>query len=137
MRQIATMNIGTKATAFLLVLLLASASGSSHSQPQQKPETFASFWREFTSAIAKNDKESVASLTQLPFYFNDKDQDRAGFVKIYNQIFTRSIRRCMARAKPMRDANDKNSYDVFCGEVIFVFGKADGKFKFLSFGPND
>lgn len=43
----------------------------------------------------------------------------------------------MARAKPEREPSDKNSYDVYCGKVIFGFGKVDGKFKFLSFGPND
>ena len=131
------MNKGTKATALLLLLLLNCSLASSRSQSQQKPETFASFWKEFTAALAKNDKDAVASLTQLPFYFDNKDQDRAGFLKIYNQVFTRSIRRCMATAKPHRDPSQKDSYDVYCGELIFVFGKVGGKFRFLSYGPND
>ena len=131
------MNKLTKAAALLLMLLLAFSVASSRPQSQQKPEKFASFWKEFIAALAKNDKEAIASLTQLPFYFDDKNQDRAGFIRIYNQVFTRSIRRCMARAKPDRDPNDKNSYAVYCGEVIFGFGKVDGKFKFLNFGPND
>jgi len=131
------MHQATKATARLLLLLLALSLASSRAQSQQKPETFASFWKEFTRALAKNDKEAVITLTKLPFYFDNKDQDRAGFLKIYPQVFTRSIRRCMATAKPHRDPRDKNSYDVYCGELIFSFGKVGGKFKFLKYGPND
>jgi hypothetical protein len=130
------MTLAIRATAALLLLLLAFSLGSSRSQSQQNPETFASFWKEFTAALAKNDKETVAALTQLPFYFDNKNQDRAGFLRIYPQVFTRSIRRCMATAKPHRNPSD-NSYDVFCGELIFSFGKVDGKFKFLAYGPND
>jgi len=130
------MHQATKATARFLLLLLALSLAGSRSQSQQKPETFASFWKEFTGALAKNDKEAIVSLTQLPFYFENKNQDRAGFLKIYPQVFTRSIRRCMATAKPLRNPSD-NSYDVFCGELIFSFGKVGGKFKFLAYGPND
>jgi len=71
------MHQATKATARLLLLLLALSLASSRSQSQQKPETFASFWKEFTGALAKNDKEAVITLTKLPFYFDNKDQDRA------------------------------------------------------------
>jgi hypothetical protein len=131
------MHRATKATARLLLLLLAFSLASSRSQSQQRPETFASFWKEFTGALAKNDKEAVVTLTKLPFYFENKDQDRAGFLRIYPRVFTRSIRRCMATAKPHRDPSDKNSYDVYCGELIFSFGKVGGKFKFLNYGPND
>jgi hypothetical protein len=130
------MTRATQATAASLLLLLAFSLASSHSQSQQKPETFASFWKEFTAALAKNDKEAVAALTQLPFYFDNKNQDRAGFLRIYPRVFTRSIRRCMTTAKPHRNPSD-DSYDVFCGELIFSFGKVGGKFKFLAYGPND
>ena len=130
------MTRATQATAPSLLLLLAFSLASSRSQSQQKPETFASFWKEFTAALAKNDKETVAALTQLPFYFDNTNQDRAGFIRIYNQVFTRSVRRCMATAKPLRNPSD-NSYDVFCGELIFSFGKVGGKFRFVAYGPND
>jgi hypothetical protein len=126
----------TQVTAASMLLLLAFSLASSHSPSQKKPETFTSFWKEFTAALAKNDKETVAALTQLPFYFDNKNQDRAGFIRIYNQVFTRSVRRCMATAKPLRNPSD-NSYDVFCGELIFSFGKVGRKFRFVAYGPND
>jgi hypothetical protein len=119
------------ATATLLLVLLTSANA----QNPATPETFNAFWKTFKAAIARNDKEAVADVTKLPFLYDSKERDRAGFLKIYDQLFTRKIRRCMATAKPTKEGEN---YDVFCGELIFYFGKdTDGKFKLLEFGVND
>jgi hypothetical protein len=119
------------ATATLLLVLLTSANA----QTPATPETFSAFWKTFKAAIARNDKEAVADVTKLPFLYDSKERDRAGFLKIYDQLFTRKIRRCMATAKPTKEGEN---YDVFCGELIFYFGKdTDGKFKLLEFGVND
>src|SRR4030095_855463 len=105
-------------------------------QPQAPaPETFASFWQTFKAAIARNDKEAVADLTKLPFLYDSRERDRAGFIKIYPQLVTPKVPRVIARVKPLKE---QEGYDVFCGEIIFYFAKdANGKFKFDSFGPND
>ena len=119
------------AIVLLLFVLLSSAKG----QTSTSPETFSGFWKTFKAAVARNDREAVADLTKLPFLYESKDRDRAGFVKIYNQLFTRKIRSCIATVKPKKEGEN---YDVFCGELIFYFGKdADGKYKFLEFGVND
>jgi len=119
------------AIVLLLLVLLSSAKG----QTSTSPETFGGFLKTFKAAVARNDKEAVADLTKLPFLYDSKDRDRAGFVKIYNQLFTRKIRSCIAKAKPTKEGEN---YDVFCGELIFYFGKdANGKYKFLEFGVND
>lgn len=119
------------ATATLLLILLTSANA----QTSATPETFNAFWKTFKAAIARNDKEAVADVTKLPFLYDSKERDRAGFLKIYDQLFTRKIRRCMATAKPTKEGEN---YDIFCGELIFYFGKdTDGKFKLLEFGVND
>ena len=114
-------------TIALLLLLIASPA---YSQP-----SFSSFWTTFKAAIARNDKQAVAGLTKLPFLYDSKEQDHDGFIKIYPQLFTRQIRRCIATAKPTKE---NENYDVFCGELIFYFGKdTDGKLKLLEFGVND
>jgi hypothetical protein len=119
------------AIVVLLLVLFSSATG----QTLTSPETFTAFWKTFKAAVARNDKEAVADLTKLPFLYESKERDRAGFVKIYNQLLTRKIRSCIATAKPTKEGEN---YDVFCGELIFYFGKdADGKYKFLEFGVND
>lgn len=104
-------------------------------QAQTTDPEFNSFWKSFKATIAKNDKQAVADVTKLPFLYDSKERDREGFLKIYPQLFTPKIRRCIARAKPLKE---QDNYDVFCGELIFLFGRdSDGKFKFLEFGVND
>jgi hypothetical protein len=119
------------ATVFLLALIISSVPA----QTSANQETFASFWKTFKAAIARNDKEAIADLTKLPFLYDSQERDRTGFLKIYSQLFTRKVRRCMATAKPVKEGD---SYDVFCGELIFYFSKeTDGKYRFREFGVND
>jgi hypothetical protein len=120
---------------FAIVLLLVVLLSSEMGQTSTSPETFSGFWKTFKAAVARNDREAVADLTRLPFLYESKERDLSGFVKIYNQLFTRKIRSCIATTKPKKEGEN---YDVFCGELIFYFGKdADGKYKFLEFGVND
>ena len=126
------MNWTLKLTTMLVLFIAITIANG---QTSSRPETFATFWKTFKAAIAKNDKEAVADLTKLPLYMDNGEQDRAGFIKRYNQLFTRKIRRCIATAKPVKE---QEGYDIFCGEVIFYFERdKDGKYKFFNFGPND
>ena len=117
------------------IVLLALSISIAPAQTSTSPETFASFWKTFKAAIGRNDKEAIADLTKLPFLYDSQERDRAGFLKIYGQLFTRKVRRCMATAKAVKEGD---SYDVFCGELIFYFSKeTDGKYRFREFGVND
>ena len=117
-------------TSVLLVLMTFVSTNS-----QTTADPFTIFWKEFKAAVARNDKEAIANVTKLPFLYESKERDRAGFIKIYPQLFTPKIRRCIAKAKLVKE---QENYDVFCGELIFYFGKdTDGKYKFLEFGVND
>ncbi len=118
-----------KATTILVVLLTVSTIGA-----QTQAETFASFWKTFKAALGRNDKQAVADLTKFPFMFESRDRDRAGFIKIYDQLLPRKIRRCIATAKPAKEYGEEETYHVFCGVYMFYFGKdTDGKYKFLGF----
>jgi hypothetical protein len=104
-------------------------------EAQTTNDAFNSFWKTFKAAMAKNDKEAVANLTKLPFLYESRERDRAGFIKIYDQLFTRKVRRCVATAKLLKE---QDNYEIFCGQLIFYFGKdTDGKYKLLEFGAND
>jgi hypothetical protein len=117
----------------ILVILVSLTITSA--QTPAKPETFPAFWSSFKAKMARNDKGAIADVTKFPFLFDSKERDRAGFVQIFNQLFTRKIRQCIAKAKPEKEGEN---YDVFCGDLIFYFGKdTDGKYKFLGFGVND
>jgi hypothetical protein len=103
--------------------------------------SFSAFWTKFKAAVAKDDKEAVASMTKLPYPYwtgrEMKNLDKAAFIKIYPRIFTRSVKRCFTKAKPVREEVDPNSYSVFCGNEIYVFTLVDGTFKFIEVGADD
>lgn len=118
--------------ALALVLMIPAASAA-----QDKPsgsQTFAQFWTGFKAAVAKNDKETVASMTKLPFLFEGEERNKAGFIAIYHKFFDPKLKRCIRTAKPLREGE---SYEVFCGELILYFSRVDGKFKLIEFGVND
>jgi hypothetical protein len=104
-----------------------------HSTAQIKPDNqhFQSFWQKFKVAVAKNNKEAVASMTKLPFLFESKERTRAQFIRIYNQLFDIRVRKCIATAKALREGD---VYEVFCAKKIFYFGKVEGEYKLIEFG---
>ena len=120
----------------LLVLCCAAGALHAHAQknPNRQPQAFKAFWLKFKTAVARNDKETVAAMTKLPFLFDSQELDRAGFLKRYREIINRNDRRCFARARPLKDAD---SYSVFCGHIIFVFSSFDGEWKFSGISPDD
>ena len=116
------------------MLLMVLTVGILYASPSQTDPEFTAFLTKFRAALAKNDKAAVASMTKLPFLYDSKERNREEFLRIYPQLFTPKIRRCIARAKPLKEGEN---YDVFCGELIFYFGKDGGEYKFLEFGVND
>lgn len=121
--------------AFVLSLVMLSPAASvAPSAKGQQAETFASFWVRFKTAVAKSDKETVASLTKLPFLYDNGELGRAQFIRRYGELFDRRIQRCLPKAKPVRDGE---SYSVFCGEQGLFFEKVNGRYKFTSFFAND
>ena len=136
------------------LLMLSAVASQVQSQQAKSTQTFDSFWAQFKAAVAKNDKEAVASMTRFPFYLQ-KELTRGEFIKKYNAIFDRGTQRCFARSKPSSDyqahlklvkkfpksqipkQEDTGSYSVFCGEQIYLFEIVDGKYKFTDIGVND
>ena len=119
--------------SILTLLMLTAVASDVQGQQAKSTQPFAPFWSQFKAALAKNDKESVASMTKFPFYWGE-ELTRGEFIKKYNEIFDRKIQRCFAKAKPIKD---RESYSVFCGESIYVFEKVEGKYKFTAVGAND
>jgi hypothetical protein len=119
----------------LLVFLLGSLIQVSGQTRRSKLEpAFNAFWIKFKAAVARNDKAAVADMTKLPFMMENRDLDRAGFIRRYSSLFTPSVRRCFAREKPIKD---QDAYEIFCGEEIFLFAKVNGVYKFTEIGVND
>jgi len=117
----------------LLVLCSCLTISSQVRRAKTDPE-FTAFWIKFKAAVARSDKAAVADMTKLPFLLSSEEVDRAGFIKQYKSLFTPSVRRCFARARPSRD---QDAMEIFCGEQIFLFAKVGGVYKFTDIGAND
>jgi hypothetical protein len=95
-------------------------------------------------------------MTRFPFPFADRELTRAEFIKKYNLIFDREIRRCFAEAKPVNNyladvelakkystplpepQQNTGSYSVGCeGGGIYLFEIVEGKYKFTEIGAYD
>lgn len=126
------------AVALSLLVLTGAEESSAHfgrrAAPPPQSESFASFWKNFKTALAKNDKEAVASLTKLPFPYDNGELSRAQLIKRFDELFDRRLKRCLARARAVRDGE---SYSVFCGEQGLFFERVNGRYKFTSFFAND
>lgn len=116
-------------TLFLIVALVSSLSSAS-----AKDAAFDSYWSDFKSALTKNDKEAISSLTSLPFESYDGKLNKAQFIKYCDKLFPKKTRDCLVKQKPVADGN---SYCACCGDEIFVFEKVKGKYVFTNITPND
>jgi len=80
---------------------------------------WTAFWTKFKTAVAKNDKQAVSSLSKNKL--SDVD---------YKELFgTRARQTCFAKAKPVKD--EQAGYSIFCGEQGYYFQKVGSQFKFI------
>jgi hypothetical protein len=86
--------------------------------PKLLEADFDPFIITFESAVARNDAKAVAGMTQLPFLFDSKPRDSAGFQKIYPQLSDPKVRACFAKAKAVVEHDARV---VNCGRYIIYF----------------
>jgi hypothetical protein len=103
------------------------------SNPKSTQSKFAAFWFQFKTAVAKQDAQAVASMTQLPFTVNNKPLGRAEFIGSYSKLFS-GLKACIAEEKPSKDGQ---SYMLFCGDQGLLFKEVEGEYKFVEFFAND
>jgi len=77
---------------------------------------FNTFWTKFNTAVAKNDKAAVASMTKFPLvmpYGVKNVKTKAEFLKHYDDIINMeaNAKRCFQATKPIRDGK---TYAVWC-----------------------
>jgi hypothetical protein len=111
-----------------LVLSIPSVKAAS-CDPQ-----FNTFWTKFKTAVAKNDKQAVAALTKLPYLLDGKMLNKPQFLAKYDLLFPKATAQCFKKEKP---SMDRDIYEVFCGEQIYIFSKVNAKWMFTEIGVND
>lgn len=111
------------------LLLCAPGAFAACADPQ-----FNAFWTKFKTAVVKSDKQTVASLTKLPFMLDGKTATKQQFIAKYDSLFPKGTAACFKKEKP---SLDQSIYEVFCGEQIYIFSKVNGKWMFTEIGVND
>ena len=116
-------------------VLLISSFGPALSQNKNKVDpTGVQFWTKFKTAVATNDKEAVASMTRLPFLFQNRELAKAAFIQKFDVIFNARVKRCFTKATLVKEGD---GFEVSCGQQIFLFEKVSGAYKFTEIGVND
>jgi hypothetical protein len=95
---------------------------------------FAAFWKEFSGAAARKDKEKIRALTQYP----SPEFERKNFDVIWKEMFPPRMLACLAKAKPERDTNAKPpNYVAFCKSTIYGFEHTPQGWRFAWTHPDD
>lgn len=130
------MKIIVAITFALLTLSVCLAFPSQNNQRETAPPAVNAFWIKFQSAVAKNDREAVASMARFPLempYGVRSIRSKAQLMKNYGKIFDAPTRKCFAEARPEFDEAQKGKFYIGCGEaMMYWFGLVRGEYKFLA-----
>jgi hypothetical protein len=102
--------------------------------PALADPAFRGFFERFREAVTLDDREGVAAMTRLPIFLNGRKRDADGFRAEFDWLFTSVEKACFASETPVPE-NDV--YSLFCGDLIFVFQKVAGVYRFTDIGVND
>jgi len=85
---------------------------------------FAAFWKGFAAAIARDDQAALASMTIV----GPGLDDQPSFAAFHAADLKPSQRRCLVRARPVRDLDGQGeaNYSAQCGAWVYVFYKRAG-----------
>ena len=124
-----------KKRLFTSALLIICAFDTALAQSKEKvDEAGVQFWAKFKAAVMSNDKETVASLTRMPFMIENRELAKPAFIQKFDTIFNAKVKRCFAKASLVKE---QDGFEVFCGQQIFLFAKVKAVYKFTEIGVND
>lgn len=128
-------------TLFFVALLQGApvlAEASKMAPPAVQAE-FAGFMGKFAAALKADDAAAVAGMAKLPFMGEADVSDVAQFqAKIYKRRFSPKVRACLQRGAAIYDRGQEDEYfQIFCGEVFFVFTKTPAGFMLTDISDDD
>lgn len=127
-----------KLLTLTLVLLCLGISLAASGNRTQKNTSAAiqNFWTTFQSAVARNDKEAVASMTHFPLempYGVSSIRTKAQLMKSYSKIFDAETKKCFSTARPERERANTRRFSISCGEaMMYWFNVVKGEYKFVA-----
>jgi hypothetical protein len=127
----------------LLIVLFWSlfAAGSETANGQERrlsstPKAFQTFYAKFRSAMIKDDKRAVASLTLFPFIYGFDTGDegtlsKAQFIKRFDRFFGKN-KKLFAQKNPQL-SSEAGNYDLTDEYAThFIFEKKGASYKFTA-----
>ncbi|MGB9179710.1 MAG: hypothetical protein WCB68_10745 [Pyrinomonadaceae bacterium] len=129
-----------KTTLSIALVILCFGSSLSDASGQRTRKNIASemqiFWSTFQAAVARNDKEAVASMTHFPLempYGVRSIRTKAQFMKSYSKIFDAETKKCFSTATPNPERGKTKRFWIGCGEaMMYWFNMVNGEYKFIS-----
>ena len=120
----------TRLLAALLIFGAFGIAGLADARSSQAESTIDSFWTKFKAAVIKNDKETVASLSQFPIampYGHRTVKSKIELLKRFREVFNgeADAAKCFAQSKPLVEPNNKNRFTVGCknaaGDEVIIY----------------
>lgn len=117
-----------------IAMLLAFAGVVAPVRASDADADFAAFLSRWREAVATNDAEAVASLTQVPFLFESEPRDRQAVARtVVPALLTADVRRCLRTAMPLRE---DDRYVLSCAPYLFYLGRVDGQWRWVEFAAD-
>lgn len=117
-----------------IAMLLAVASVMAPTQAADADTEFAAFLSRWRDAVAANEADSVARMTQVPFLYEGHGHDREGVTRVVvPALLTSDVRRCLRTAAPVRE---DDRHVVFCTPYLFYFARVDGQWRWVEFAAD-
>ena len=114
----------------LISIIIFLATMSTIFAQQKSKDNFQVFWKTWEIALRKDDKATLASLTQFPFYYINEDiNTEKELLKRYNDFFDKETKKSLLTQKPIKSNKD---YIIESGYIIYTFSKTDDGWKFIS-----
>lgn len=124
--------------ASILLLSTIPASAQTEKRLTATPRAFRTFYAKFKSAVLRNDKPAVASMTSFPFKYgwdagDEGTYTRRQFIRKFDDMF-RDTRRLFSRSNPQFYVDgDTYSLTNTADASHFSFVKKGTKYYFASF----
>jgi hypothetical protein len=88
----------------------------------------------FRQALAARDGAALADLTRLPFLFEGRPRDRAGFMRVAPRLFDAPTTRCLLAVRPVVEGADRV---LSCRPYAFYFRRGpDGAYRLEEFSAD-
>lgn len=124
--------------AFISLVGIGSAFAQRSQRLRSTPRQFQTFFAAFTKAVAKGDKNTVATMTQFPFDYgwdagDEGTYTKAEFLKSFDNIFQETTDLFLQKNPIFFVENGR--YSLTNEEVAahYIFAKKAGRYKFVTF----